>query len=73
MDRIMAVVQEQNSLEGRIADKIAKLWKDKANVIIKIALESSDNNIKKIVRNYPVKHSAFWSEESNYLGKNNYI
>ena len=69
----MVVEQKHNSLEGRIADKISKLWKDTANVIIKIALESNENNIKKIVRNYPVKHSAFWSEDANYLGQNNHI
>ena len=69
----MVVEQKHNSLEGRIADKISKLWKDTANVIIKIALESNENNIRKIVRNYPVKHSAFWSEDANYLGQNNHF
>ena len=49
--------------EQDIVKKISKMWGETVDHIVTIALQSSDDNAKKIIGRYNVRDSNFWSDQ----------
>jgi hypothetical protein len=60
MDLIMVNGQEP---QCGIIRKISDTWKEVMNGVISVALESKDNNVKKITNKYKTQEPSFWSAE----------
>ena len=57
------IIAEDQKTEQDIVKKISRIWGETVDRIVTIALQSNDDNAKKIIGRYNVRDSNFWSDQ----------